>query len=73
MRPRYGSCGSSPWPGASRESLRIRSVFQKEAVYRWEGNRRPAKYRLEEGKSTEWAKGWRRTAAEGRHGEEAKD
>lgn len=50
----------------------IRPVSQKEAACWWEGRGMTAKDGLEEGKSTEWAKG-QRAATKGHPGEEEKD
>lgn len=55
------------------EPIRMRSVFQKEAVCRREGRRMTAKCGLEEGKSLEPAKGQRRIAPESHLREEVKD
>lgn len=63
MVPAVALPGQEP----AREPIRIRSMFQKEAAYGWDGRGTIATYVLEEGKSMEQAKGQGKTATEGCH------
>lgn len=56
------------WEELAESPERIKLVFQREAACRWKGRKTAAKYKLLEDESTELAKGWWRTAAEGCHG-----